>query len=188
MLKLRLVPLLAVLLAACSAPTGEAGTAAAPTDTASAAPAPAAATAAPVSPTEQKEKGMQKECNGARLTLTVLPAENGTSRTRMDIETDGQRRTLDNPPEMSDYSAVGLACVQAKDGASYFVVQFGEVEQGCSFCEWFYLYDTDGKPLTRSNPPLKEEDEQQSPNNEEYSKLIAQLGITHPEEVDYIED
>ncbi len=176
MSKTPLVLAVVLLLAACSAPSGEAG-----------APA-AAAPAAPVSSTPQEEKGMHKECNGARLSLTVLPATDEMSRTRMDFEKDGQRRTLENPAEMSDYSAIGLACVKDAQGTSYFVVQFGEVEQGCAFCEWFYLYDTDGKPLTRSNPPLKGEGEQQSPNNDEYAALLNKLGITHPEEVDYIED
>ncbi|WP_282294947.1 hypothetical protein [Stenotrophomonas sp. PS02289] len=179
MSKLPLVPVLALLLAACGAPTGETSTVAGPAATA---PAPTP------SPTPQEEKGMHKECNGARLSLTVLPATDETSRTRMDFEKDGQRRTLENPPEMSDYSAVGLACVKDAQGASYFVVQFGEVEQGCAFCEWFYLYDTDGKPLTHSNPPLKGEGDQQSPNNDEYSALLTKLGITHPQEVDYIEE
>lgn len=179
MSKISLVPALVVLLAACSAPSGEAGAPSAPA---------AAAPAAPVSSTPQEEKGMHKECNGARLSLTVLPAKDETSRTRMDFEKDGQRRTLENPPEMSDYSAVGLACVKDEKGASYFVVQFGEVEQGCAFCEWFYLYDTNGTALTHSNPPLKDEGDEKSPNNDEYAALLAKLGITHPEEVDYIED
>lgn len=179
MSKTLLVPVLAVLLAACSAPSGEAGAPSAPT---------AAASAAPVSSTPQEEKGMHKECNGARLSLTVLPAKDETSRTRMDFEKDGQRRTLENPPEMSDYSAVGLACVKDDKGTSYFVVQFGEVEQGCAFCEWFYLYDTNGTALTHSNPPLKDEGDERSPNNDEYAALLTKLGITHPEEVDYIED
>lgn len=179
MLKTSLVPMLLVLLAACGAPSGETGAPATPA---------AAAPVAPVSSTPQEEKGMHKECNGARLSLTVLPAKDETSRTRMDFEKDGQRRTLENPPEMSDYSAVGLACVKDEKGTSYFVVQFGEVEQGCAFCEWFYLYDTNGTALTHSNPPLKDEGDDKSPNNDEYAALLTQLGITHPEEVDYIED
>ncbi len=175
MSKLHLVPVFAVLLAACGAPGSAPG-------------GDVATPASTLSPTPQEEKGMHKECNGARLSLTVLPATDEMSRTRMDIEKDGQRRTLENPAEMSDYSAVGLACVKDAQGTSYFVVQFGEVEQGCAFCEWFYLYDTEGKPLTRSNPPLKGEGDQQSPNNDEYSALLAKLGITHPQEVDYIEE
>lgn len=183
MSRVLLVPALVVLLAACSGPGGEAGTPSAP-----AAAAPTAAPASPVSSTPQEEKGMHKECNGARLSLTVLPAKDETSRTRMDFEKDGERRTLENPPEMSDYSAVGLACVKDEKGTSYFVVQFGEVEQGCAFCEWFYLYDTNGTALTHSNPPLKDEGDEKSPNNDEYAAMLAKLGITHPEEVDYIEE
>jgi hypothetical protein len=175
---------LALLLAACNAPSGQAGSAAAP----DAAVAPASAAAAPPSPTQQEEKGMHKECPGATLHLTALPAKDGeTTRTRLEIEKDGQRRAIDAPAEMSDYTAVGLACAEDTKGASYFVVQYGELPFGCAFCEWFYLYDADGKELTHSTPPLRGEADAQSPNNDEYSQLIAKLGITHPE-VDYLED
>ncbi|WP_313345474.1 hypothetical protein [Stenotrophomonas sp.] len=175
---------LALLLAACSAPDGEAGTAAAPAPAA----VPAVTAAATPSPTQQEEKGMHKECPGARLHLTALPAKDGeATRTRLEIEKDGQRRAIDAPAEMSDYTAVGLACAEDTQGTSYFVVQYGELPFGCAFCEWFYLYDADGKQLTHSNPPLRGDADAQSPNNDEYSQLIAKLGITHPE-VDYIED
>jgi hypothetical protein len=92
---------------------------------------------------------------------------------------------------MKDYTAVGLGCAVADtDGKPYFVAQYGELPAGCSFCEWYYLYDANGKQLTHSDPPIVEdksmpEAQQQSPNNAEYEALIAKLGIQHPE-VDYI--
>ncbi|MDF2817027.1 MAG: hypothetical protein K0S73_967 [Stenotrophomonas rhizophila] len=183
---LRFVPTaaLALLLAACNAPTGEGGTAATPETAA----APAVAAATTPSPTPQEEKGMHKECPGATLHLTALPTKDGdTTRTRLEIEKDGQRRTIETPAELGDYTAVGLACAEDKQGASYFVVQYGELPFGCAFCEWFTLYDADGRQLTHNTPPLRGEADAQSPNNDEYSQLIAKLGITHPE-VDYIED
>ncbi|WP_315385444.1 hypothetical protein [uncultured Stenotrophomonas sp.] len=184
MSNLRFVPALALLLAACSAPSGQAVSTAAPETAA----APKAAVAATPLPTQQEEKGMHKECPGARLHLTALPAQDGqATQTRLEIEKDGQRRTIDAPAEMRGYTAVGLACVEDQQGTSYFVVQYGELPYGCAFCEWFYLYDANGKQLTHSNPPVRGEGESQSPNNDEYSQLIAKLGIKHPE-VDDIED
>jgi hypothetical protein len=175
---LRLAPALALLLAACSEPSGQAASTAAPEPGA----APAAAAAVTPSPTQQEEKGMHKECPGARLHLTALPAKDGeATRTRLEIEKDGQRRPIDAPAEMSGYTAVGLACVEDAQGTSYFVVQYGELPYGCAFCEWFYLYDADGKQLTHSTPPVRGEADAQSPNNDEYSQLIAKLGIKHPE-------
>ncbi|MFI8718137.1 hypothetical protein ACIGHF_09665 [Stenotrophomonas sp. NPDC077464] len=185
MARLFTAPAVALLLAACSAPSGQSVSTAAPDGAA----APAAPAAQTPSPTQQEEEnGMHKECAGARLHLTTLPATDGTAtRTRLDIEKDGQRRTLDAPVEMEGYTAVGLACVEDAQGASYFVVQYGELPYGCAFCEWFYLYDANGRQLTHSTPPLRGEAGSQSPNNDEYSQLIAKLGIQHPE-VDDIED
>ncbi len=53
---------------------------------------------------------------------------------------------------MDGYTAVGLACVQDRSGTPYFVVQYGELPFGCSFCEWYYLYDASGRQLTHSTP------------------------------------
>lgn len=183
MARLYLVPVVALALAACSAPSGQAVSTAAPEATT---PPASAAPATPL-PTQQEEKGMHKECAGARLHLTALPATDGAAtRTRLDIEKDGQRRTLEAPAEMEGYTAVGLACAQDAQGVSYFVVQYGELPYGCAFCEWFYLYDANGRQLTHSDPPLRGEADAQSPNNDEYAQLIAKLGIQHPE-VDDIE-
>ncbi|ROQ40364.1 hypothetical protein EDF77_2703 [Stenotrophomonas maltophilia] len=182
-------PALMLLLAACSDPAAEPSTPAAP----AAAPPPAAgATAAPPATpaaasttpsTQQDDTGMHIECQGTRLTVAGLPDQGNDAppQTRLDIEKDGQRRTLDKPAEMTDYTAVGLACVQDKDNTPYFVVQYGELPFGCQFCEWFYLYDADGKQLTHSNPPLHGQAPSQEPNNDEYEQWLAKLGVTHPE-------
>lgn len=87
---------------------------------------------------------------------------------------------------MSGHAAVGLGCaVAASNGEPYFVVQYGDLPWGCSFCEWFYLYDAKGAQLTRSVPtllvdPTLREAERQSPNNLQYENIIRALGITHP--------
>ncbi|MGV8960970.1 MAG: hypothetical protein ACOH1V_11410 [Stenotrophomonas sp.] len=183
MSSLRLTPAFVLLLAACSGPA-DVGVNATTSETPAAA-APAVASA-PLSPPQQEEKGMHKECPGSRLDLTVLPAKDDEAiQTRLEIEKDGQRQAIEKPAEMSGYTAVGLGCTQDRQGTPYFVVQYGELPFGCGFCEWFYLYDADGKQLTHSKPPLREEDGQQAPNNDEYEQLITRLGIAHPE-VDYV--
>lgn len=141
-----------------------------------------ASVSAPAPLTTQGDTGMQKDCQGTGMHLTALAAADGASRqTRLEIERDGQRRAIDKPEEMKDYTAVGLGCVQDQAGAPYFVVQYGELPYGCEFCEWYYLYDAAGKQLTHSIPPLREEDGRQAPNNDEYARLLGELGIEHPE-------
>lgn len=108
------------------------------------------------------------------------------------VDSAGRQVVIDKPEEMNGYTAVGLGCAVADtDGKPYFVAQYGEFPAGCSFCEWYYLYDASGKQLTHSDPPIIEdksmpEAQQQSPNNAEYEALITKLGVKHPE-VDYIE-
>jgi len=140
---------------------------------------------------------MKKSCAGSEMHLVFEAPLQGadadgqrtTSLTLLDRA--GQQVTIAKPVEMKDYTAVGLGCAVADtDGKPYFVAQYGELPAGCSFCEWYYLYDANGKQLTHSDPPIMEdksmpEAQQQSPNNAEYEALIAKLGIQHPE-VDYI--
>ena len=57
---------------------------------------------------------------------------------------------------------------------------------GCSFCEWYYLYDAQGKQLTRSEPILIEdpslpEGQEQLANNREFEALLTRLGMQMPE-------
>ena len=125
-----------------------------------------------------------------RLHLAALPTQDtdASRLTTLEIEKDGTRQAIAVPKEMDGYTAVGLACVQDRSGTPYFVVQYGELPFGCSFCEWYYLYDASGRQLTHSTPPLRgTEGDEQEPNNDEYEKLIDTLGIKHPE-VNYIED
>lgn len=182
MTSMKVVPALALLLAACSGQgngmpdSGPAAVAGAPV-----APAPAAPPAPP-SP-QQDETSMHIDCQGTRLSVEPLPdaGEDASLQTRLEIDKDGQRRAIDKPAEMTDYTAVGLACVQDKAGTPYFVVQYGELPFGCQFCEWFYLYDAEGKQLTHSNPPLRGHDDTQEPNNDEYQQWLEKLGVPHPE-------
>lgn len=141
---------------------------------------------------------MKKTCAGAEMHLlidTPVPGASEEAHRTTSLKmvgSTGQQVAIAEPEEMQGYSAVGIGCAVADaDGKPYFVVQYGELPTGCSFCEWYYLYDANGKQLTRSDPPIVEdksmpETRQQSPNNAEYEALIAKLGIQHPE-MDYIE-
>lgn len=140
---------------------------------------------------------MKKSCAGAEMLLVVDTPVQGAAKsvprtTSLKIvDNTGQQVAIVKPEEMKDYTAVGLGCAVADtDDKPYFIAQYGELPMGCSFCEWYYLYDANGKQLTYSDPQIVEdksmsETQQQSPDNAEYEALIAKLGIQHPE-VDYI--
>ncbi|MET0549435.1 MAG: hypothetical protein ABW002_09230 [Xanthomonas sp.] len=149
------------------------------------APQSAATKTAPASPdsARQGKDGMIKECPGARLHLTTLPSADASApaKTQVALERDGQQQTLAPPPEMADYTAVALGCSESTKGETYFVVQYGELPYGCEFCEWFFVYDGKGRLLNHANPPLREEQGQQSPNNDEYEHQLEALGLKHPD-------
>jgi hypothetical protein len=107
------------------------------------------------------------------------------------VQADGIVTLATAPPGLADYAPVGMACVRSRDGQDHVVVQYGEVEGGCSFCEWFALFDATGTALTRHEPAIIEDSElppaqRQSPNNAEYEAAIARLGIPHPE-IDFVD-
>ena len=142
------------------------------------------------------DTAMKKSCGDAEMRLVMAPVQDsseGVSRATSlrIVDNTGQQVAIVKPEEMKDYTAVGLGCAVADtDGKPYFVAQYGELPTGCSFCEWYYLYDTNGKQLTHSDPPVVEdksmpEAQQQSSNNSEYEAMLVKLGIRHPE-VDYL--
>lgn len=169
---------LTLLLAACGDNQGAADDTANPP----VAPPSNAHSAASIETAKQGLNDMIKECSGVRLHLTALPSESGAStKTRVEIERDGERQGLSPPAEMVDYTAVGLGCAEDGKGTNYFVIQYGELPYGCEFCEWFFLYDVKGQLLNHAAPPLREQDGQQSPNNDEYEHKLEELGLKHPE-------
>lgn len=99
---------------------------------------------------------------------------------------------LSAPKEMKGQTAVGIGCAKARDGVPYFVVEYGELPWGCSFCEWLYLYDRRGVQLTTSIPPVRVDGDTpgqsaQRPNNEEFDELTEELGIdVRSVELDYV--
>lgn len=131
---------------------------------------------------------MERTCGAMRVRLEAgsTPAQAKLSF----VQADGAAKVAATPAGLANYAPVGLACVRARDGADYVIVEYGEAEGGCSFCEWFALFDATGASLTRHEPAILEDPDmppaqRQSPNNAGYEGAIARLGITHPE-IDYI--
>ena len=141
--------------------------------------------------TETQEIVMDKTCGATTLRISHgTRGSDANSTILRRISAAGDAHIIKAPDEMQGYTAVGLGCATSTDGDAYFVVQYGELPYGCQFCEWFYLYDAEGKQLTNSRPPILTdtslpEGEQQSSNTREYQEMIKKLGITHPE-VEYI--
>ncbi|MEQ7705613.1 hypothetical protein VC179_004270 [Xanthomonas sp. WHRI 8812E] len=175
-----LLPVLAATLCLSACGDKPMSATSAPSAPAAAAPTPQPAVSAEAVRPGQND--MIKECRGMRLQLTALPSQDATStRTRVDMEREGQRQTLPAPAEMAEYTPVGIGCAEDGKGTAYAVVQYGELPYGCEFCEWFFLYDATGKLLNHATPPLLEQDGQQSPNNDDYEHMLEQLGLKHPE-------
>src|SRR5690606_11144137 len=91
---------------------------------------------------------MKKDCEGSEMHLVfdTLAQSAGTDVQRTTslklLNRTGQQVAIAKPAEMNGYTVVGLGCVVAEtDGKPYFVAQYGEFPAGCSFCEWYYLYD-----------------------------------------------
>lgn len=145
---------------------------------------------------EAEGKNMVKAICGAnemRLLVDASKSPAEMKRTKLQlIRNDGGASNIASPDEMRDYTAVGISCaVSEEDGNPYFVVQYGELPWGCKFCEWFYIYDKNGKQLTKSVPvTLRDEalpdTQQQYPNNQEYTVLAERLRLPRTE-INYID-
>lgn len=84
---------------------------------------------------------------------------------------------------------VGLACAASK-GGPVFVVEYGELPEGCKFCEWRHVYGLDGRPLTVSDPPIRvpkgmDPVRGQAPNNDDYDRFRRERGLEKPE-IEYL--
>ncbi|MFS6706503.1 hypothetical protein WHK35_14370, partial [Staphylococcus aureus] len=63
--------------------------------------------------------------------------------------------------------------------------------EGCEFCEWFHIYDTQGNLLTHSSPAVLTDNslpdgQKQFPNNKEFNAMNRKLGLGRPR-VQYIQ-
>ncbi len=82
------------------------------------------------------------------------------------------------PAEMgTDRSAAGMACVQGADQQHYVVVQYAKLPSDCAFCEFYYLYDSQGRQLTQSVPPVLETNGRQVPNNKAFDAKSKALEL-----------
>ncbi len=121
-----------------------------------------------------------RSCGGT--TLTLSGGGGPASRTRLRMTGANGDIALSAPEEMHAYTAVGIGCAIANDGAPYFIVEYGEYPTGCAFCEWRYLFAADGRRLNTSDPILLVDPEQppaqqQYPNNIEFDRRIKSLGL-----------
>lgn len=127
---------------------------------------------------------LSKSCDGTSFSISK---EGGKRAVLTVSDASGKRSVIQPPNEMNEYQPVGLGCSISDEGKkSYFVVQYGELEGGCSFCEWFYIYDSQGKQLNISKQIIKQdpslpEGQQQYPDNDEYEAMLGKLKLQHPE-------
>lgn len=141
---------------------------------------PATATSAIAETGTASELDTIRSCGGT--TLTLSETGDRTSRTRLRMTGASGDITLSAPEEMREYTAVGIGCAIANDGAPYFIVEYGERPAGCAFCEWRYLFAADGRRLNTSDPILLVDPEQppaqrQYSNNIEFDQRIKALGL-----------
>lgn len=138
-----------------------------------------------------KYTALKKQCGDVEAMLVCNSEKPAQGEMVECIETSlriktgsGQVQAIDRPEEMADYTAVGLGCaISSKNKAPYFVVQYGELPAGCNFCEWFYLYDHEGKQLTKSDPIILSDESlpvgnKQSANNEQFGDLTKTLALS----------
>ncbi len=133
---------------------------------------------------DAQTKSLDVPCGKAEMLLKCLGDDCNTTSLRLKGE-DGQTTKLSRPRGLERYTAVGLGCAKATDGTPYFIVQYGELPQGCEFCEWFHLYSTQGELLTHSDPAILTDASApaahaQSPNNAEFDALDRKLGLGRP--------
>lgn len=94
-----------------------------------------------------------------------------------------QIQTLRKPDGMADYVPIGMGCARSSSDGQYLVVEYGEPLIGCSICEWFFVYDSDGdgQPLNQSVPAMLGETGSLYPNNQGYAQVTNRLGLQRDE-------
>jgi hypothetical protein len=124
-------------------------------------------------------------CGQNQWVIQCLSEEGGScQKAQFTIQsTSGEKRNVEQPAEIlkEGYSAVSMSCA-TKGEQNYVITQYGELPAGCSFCEFYYLYTSDGRALTHSNPLVLVDKtlppaQQQFPNNTEFDTLFKKLGL-----------
>lgn len=104
----------------------------------------------------------------------------------------GKMVRINKPVGLENHSPVGLGCKQSpRDHLNYFTVKYSDLPIGCAVCEWYHLYDANGKILTHNNPPtitIPNAPPSQSigPNNDEYEKISSELKVADTKTEDII--
>lgn len=130
-----------------------------------------------------KSPSVSKMCGGSTMKLTCAAGSAQCKKTTLNLTTsDGRKSSPATPKGLDKYTAVGLACTSSKDGAAYFLVEYGERPRGCEFCEWTAAYDVNGNLLTNNDPPILHDPQlpplqQDYPNNNELNALFEKLGL-----------
>lgn len=88
---------------------------------------------------------------------------------------------LPSPGGMAGYVPVGLGCARGSGDQEYLVVQYGEATVGCKVCEWFFVYDVQGRPLHDSVPPFTGTGPSLAPNNAGYTHWSRRLELRQPD-------
>lgn len=127
-----------------------------------------------------------KQCGGAEMTLSCDGVDAECTQTSLKLSgVNGNITEIINPKSWQITRASVWDASLQKNNIHYFVVQYGELPYGCEFCEWFHLYDAQGRQLTRSDPPILIDStlpagKQQVPNDREFDKLSKELGLDKP--------
>lgn len=143
--------------------------------------------------TSAQTQNLQVSCGHSTMILHCTADQCHATSLQLISHDNGTFKALDihSPQGLEQYTAVGLACSKATDGMPYFVVQYGQLPEGCEFCEWFHIYDTQGNLLTHSTPAILTDNslpdgQQQFPNNKEFNAMNRKLGLGRPQ-VQYIQ-
>ncbi|WP_394002919.1 hypothetical protein ACF3M1_00525 [Luteimonas sp. WGS1318] len=115
-------------------------------------------------------------CDGTRWALL-----GDGEAARVQSQSRDKPLALPKPDGMEDFVPVGMGCAQSSAGGEYLVVGYGEAWLGCNICEWFFVYDREGRPLNHSVPPMIGEMDSLYPNNEGYTQVTHQLQLERPD-------
>jgi hypothetical protein len=116
------------------------------------------------------------QCDGARWALFVEGEASRVQRT-----SNAGPLVLPKPDGMEDYVPVGMGCANSAAVGERLVVAYGEAWPGCNICEWFFVYDHDGRPLNHSVPPMLGDLDSLRPNNDGYIEVTNQLRLQRPD-------
>lgn len=133
---------------------------------------------------------VHKKCHTFEVELKCIPSKK-VSCDKTDISIFKKNNTpikLSYPTEMKKEGQmpVGFACITSpKDHKEYVLVEYGELPFGCEFCEWFYLYDENGKLLNKNKTAfINIPHHDKGPNNASVNAMFDKLKFSKWPEMD----